>query len=123
MSRTINFEEVLMAIEKCPVCGVDVSDNAKYCSNCGCSVAEKQQECGSNKHMTIFCRNCGSENVRNGLLCKKCNKNLWLGIWNFCPFCGSPRKHILDKKCARCGRPVMEQIGADATRETGDGSI
>lgn len=32
-----------MALIKCPECGKEVSDNARYCQNCGCELSSDQK--------------------------------------------------------------------------------
>ena len=81
---------------KCPKCGAEMSDTAKFCPECGepapapGGVAqEKCPQCGQPVNAgSKFCPNCGQAMQ---VTCPKCGKTLKAGA-KFCPECGAKIK-------------------------------
>lgn len=75
---------------KCPSCGADVKQGAKFCPECGTSMAppkDKCTKCGAAiKKGAKFCSECGSK--QGPAVCSKCGTELSAGA-KFCPECGS----------------------------------
>lgn len=53
---------------KCTNCGANVSTNAKFCSECGTTIDDKQNNDGD----TFECSNCGEINFVNAKFCSGC---------------------------------------------------
>lgn len=71
LGRTITNKYV--AMRKCPKCGNEVTEDAKFCPNCGCSIPSDKKEDKEDNGTFIICPKCG----------KKVPSNT-----NFCPNCG-----------------------------------
>ena len=74
---------ILFAGIKCPYCGAENPDDAKYCWKCGKPLKGKQQETiqkkeqsGKREQHFIKCPYCGAENPENARFCWKCGKPL-----------------------------------------------
>ncbi len=74
---------ILFAGIKCPYCGAENPDDAKYCWKCGKPLKVKQHETIQQKEQTgkreqhfIKCPYCGAENPENARFCWKCGKPL-----------------------------------------------
>lgn len=48
----------------CSQCGIELADNAFFCSNCGNQVAETHNT-SSHNHSSFACPNCHSENIQS----------------------------------------------------------
>lgn len=53
---------------RCTKCGMDNSNDNKYCVGCGELLEEKNEKC--------FCYNCGSENSKESKYCVSCGQSL-----------------------------------------------
>ena len=53
---------------KCTNCGASISTNAKFCSECGTTIDDKQNNDGD----TFECSNCGEINFVNAKFCSEC---------------------------------------------------
>ena len=76
----------------CPHCGAKVRKSAKFCPECGKSMAADTAEC-PNCHAAVkkgakFCPECGQALKK---VCPKCGKEAKGGA-KFCPECGEPLK-------------------------------
>lgn len=70
---------------KCPKCGLDVVNGAKFCPNCGNKLVETCPKCGAEiPNGSKFCPNCGN---KLSATCAKCGAELDTGA-KFCPNCG-----------------------------------
>lgn len=49
---------------KCSKCGFELSEDAKFCTECGTKVEDKKD--------SIFCENCGSKMNKDSLFCSEC---------------------------------------------------
>ena len=74
---------ILFAGMKCPYCGAENPDDAKFCWKCGKPLKGKKQESIQKKEQTskreqhfIKCPYCGAENPENARFCWKCGKPL-----------------------------------------------
>ena len=78
-----------MAGVPCPKCGTNVTGGAKFCPNCGGSMAPpkaKCVKCGADiKQGAKFCPECGAP--QGAAKCSKCGTELAPGA-KFCPECG-----------------------------------
>ncbi len=77
--------------DKCPKCGADLPENAKFCLSCGERI---QRDDG-----LITCPNCGSR-VQKGKFCLECGYRF--PVSNTCPKCGA-RLPEGAKFCLECG--------------------
>lgn len=78
---------------KCPKCGAELPENAKFCLTCGESIDSEEKN-------TIICPGCG-ESVPKAKFCIKCGYK----FGNTCPKCGA----ILPdgaKFCLECGEKI-----------------
>ncbi len=97
MSKNINVSPQV----ECPHCHSKVSDNSKFCSNCGMDMHVSSEQvicskCGaSNKKGVKFCAECGNSLVK---ICSKCQEKVEPNQ-KFCPNCGE----AMVKKCKHCG--------------------
>lgn len=84
---------------KCESCGVELSNQYKFCYNCGKKVPDKTQKLNSGtKLIRLRCSECGGTmDNQNGIL--------------FCPFCGS--KELIDESDA----VKIEQIRNNTAKE------
>lgn len=116
--RYQTFDEVRRAFAadpeeaKCPSCGAAVSRTAKFCPNCGTSLAVKPKteqkcpRCGKPRHGNDrFCDDCGwdfnkpAEEPKKltGYRCRKCGKTMRAyadGKVNFCNNCGATKDNL-----------------------------
>lgn len=56
----------------CPFCHEKIEEDAKFCSNCGSNLTEKEDE----KKTTKACYNCGQELPIEAKFCAKCGERL-----------------------------------------------
>lgn len=55
---------------KCPNCGSEVAETAKFCINCGASIVQAQKESGA--IVALYCRNCGARLPEGATHCTNC---------------------------------------------------
>lgn len=55
---------------KCPNCGKELKDGAKFCAECGTKIEV------SAKKEVVFCTECGAENDKDANICYGCGNNL-----------------------------------------------
>lgn len=80
---------------KCPKCGADLPENAKFCLCCG----EKIQQLEANM---IVCPGCG-RTVQKGKFCLECGYKFTM---NSCPKCGATLPDGA-KFCLECGEKIV----------------
>lgn len=78
----------------CPSCGTSNAPGAKFCANCGASMAPPSIDCPSchaaNPASAKFCASCGTSLATPAAAaCAKCGTELAEGA-KFCPSCGTP---------------------------------
>lgn len=64
---------------KCTSCGVEVPDDAKFCSNCGSSFEYMKQDSEEVKVEvinTVYCRNCGVRLSEGEVSCTNCGTSI-----------------------------------------------
>ena len=55
---------------KCPNCGSEVGEDARFCTNCGASLTQTPKE--SEEALKLYCRNCGAELSEGAEYCTNC---------------------------------------------------
>lgn len=78
---------------KCPKCGAELPENAKFCLSCGEKVPANEN--------TVVCPNCG-KTVQKGKFCLECGFKFPLSA---CPKCGAELPANA-KFCPECGEKV-----------------
>lgn len=83
----------------CKWCGAQIASSAKFCANCGVSIAPAQdplvrycRNCGARIEAgTKFCTNCGqplpAETRTAAKYCRSCGRQLHINA-DYCPICG-----------------------------------
>lgn len=78
---------------KCPSCGTENKDGAKFCNNCGCKLEVEKPRCPGcgteNAPGAKFCNNCGTPLNAGPKKCSGCGAELAPGT-RFCSECGTP---------------------------------
>lgn len=106
-----------MALIKCPECGKEVSDKAKFCPNCGCpsDVLLKAKD----ENPIEKCPYCNSESIDSDGYCNECGMKITTKLYQrteeniletnnrsneftICPKCGS-QNEIGKFTCNKCG--------------------
>ncbi|CDE92738.1 TPA: hypothetical protein CPT79_08100 [Candidatus Gastranaerophilales bacterium HUM_6] len=59
---------------QCPKCKQEVSDNSKFCSNCGTNIKEYLEKMENEKY--IKCLNCDKKIEKDAKFCKYCGKKI-----------------------------------------------
>ena len=99
-----------MSVQKCPACGIDLENNARYCYHCGLDISKG-----------IVCSKCGAKLYGNSQYCPKCGSKVEIhiplknevkrrtvtGKTKKCLFCGEMVKED-DKYCFACGNSLGE---------------
>lgn len=77
----------------CPSCSTANAAGARFCANCGTSLAPPTVACPTcgteNRVGAKFCSNCGESMAPKPITCAKCSAELLPGA-KFCPECGTP---------------------------------
>lgn len=55
---------------KCPRCGFEADESAKFCTNCGASLTQTPEE--GEKLLGLYCRNCGARLPEGAEYCTNC---------------------------------------------------
>ncbi len=87
-------QNVQSGAEKCPSCGADNPQGARFCSGCGASLAPKK----------IFCPSCGAENPQGARFCSGCGFS-FVPQKIKCPSCGA-ELNANAKFCSVCGAKI-----------------
>lgn len=91
--KTEGAEKPENAEGKCPKCGADLPDNAKFCLVCGEKVQHSEN--------TVICPSCG-KTVKKGKFCLECGYRF---AANTCPKCGAELPQGA-KFCLECGEKI-----------------
>lgn len=59
---------------QCPKCKEEISDNSKFCSNCGTNIEEYLEKLENEKY--IKCPNCDKKIEKDAKFCKYCGKKI-----------------------------------------------
>lgn len=59
---------------QCPKCKEEISDNSKFCSNCGTNIKEYLEKLEEEK--CIICPNCGKKIEKDAKFCRYCGKKI-----------------------------------------------
>lgn len=59
---------------QCPKCKEEISDNSKFCSNCGTNIKEYLEKLENEKY--IKCPNCDKKIEKDAKFCKYCGKKI-----------------------------------------------
>lgn len=59
---------------QCPKCKKEISDNSKFCSNCGTNIKEYLEKLENEKY--IKCPNCDKKIEKDAKFCKYCGKKI-----------------------------------------------
>src|SRR2546421_9752683 len=70
---------------RCGNCGTLNSENAKFCSNCGQTLAPAPAPAGA----VVACPNCGTQNASTAKVCSNCGASLQAPTALNCPQCGT----------------------------------
>ncbi len=77
----------------CPSCSTANAADARFCANCGTSLARPKVACPTcgteNPVGTKYCSNCGESTAPRPTTCAECKAELAPGA-KFCPECGTP---------------------------------
>ncbi len=88
---------------RCGKCGTLNSENAKFCSNCGQTLAPAPAPAGA----VVACPSCGTQNAATAKFCANCGTSLQAPAALTCPKCGtesSPGTRF----CPNCGTNLEE---------------
>ncbi|MBU1536560.1 zinc-ribbon domain-containing protein [Myxococcota bacterium] len=108
---------------RCPNCGTEITDDSRFCMECGYKINEAQQNAVEQQQPptphasatsnaqrstsnSLYCPMCGIENSSRDSFCKMCGASLKLKGMTDCPHCGveMPKE---DKYCPNCGMNVL----------------
>lgn len=96
-----------MATKRCPECGTEQEEFAKFCKNCGVSLSHENDNvitcshCGAKLNDEAFCPDCGKPTgIKICLNCLQKSVNE-----DYCSFCGY-RINPNIKKCLNCGSKI-----------------
>jgi membrane protease subunit (stomatin/prohibitin family) len=92
---------------RCGNCGTLNSENAKFCSNCGQTLAPAPAPAGA----VVACPSCGTQNAATAKFCANCGTSLQAPAALTCPKCGtesSPGTRF----CPNCGTNLEEPSAA-----------
>jgi membrane protease subunit (stomatin/prohibitin family) len=88
---------------RCGKCGTLNSENAKFCSNCGQTLAPAPAPAGA----VVACPNCGTQNAATAKFCANCGTSLQAPATLTCPKC-STESPPGTRFCPNCGTNLEE---------------
>lgn len=74
---------------KCPKCQSEVMDSAKFCTKCGCNIAEETVKISEDYRLQYPFIHAESLTTEDCKYCKKCGAVLMVEA-KFCTLCGAP---------------------------------
>jgi membrane protease subunit (stomatin/prohibitin family) len=83
---------------RCGKCGTLNSENAKFCSNCGQTLAPAPAPAGA----VVACPSCGTQNASTAKFCSNCGASMQAPTAVNCPQCGTESPPGT-KFCPSCG--------------------
>ena len=83
---------------RCGACGTLNAENAKFCSNCGQTLAPAPAPAGA----VVACPSCGTQNAATAKFCSNCGASLQAPTTVKCPQCGT-ESPAGTKFCPNCG--------------------
>jgi membrane protease subunit (stomatin/prohibitin family) len=83
---------------RCGKCGTLNSENAKFCSNCGQTLAPAPAPAGA----VVACPSCGTQNASTAKFCSNCGASMQAPTTLTCPQCGT-ESPAGTKFCPNCG--------------------
>ncbi|MBJ7598931.1 SPFH domain-containing protein [Candidatus Nephthysia bennettiae] len=83
---------------RCGKCGTLNSENAKFCSNCGQTLAPAPAPAGA----VVACPSCGTQNASTAKFCSNCGASMQAPTAVNCPQCGTESTPGT-KFCPNCG--------------------
>jgi membrane protease subunit (stomatin/prohibitin family) len=83
---------------RCGNCGTLNAENAKFCSNCGQTLAPAPAPAGA----VVACPSCGTQNAATAKFCSNCGASLQAPTKLTCPQCGT-ESAAGTKFCPNCG--------------------
>ena len=88
---------------RCGKCGTLNSENAKFCSNCGQTLAPAPAPAGA----VVACPSCGTQNAATAKFCANCGTSLQAPAALTCPKCGTESPPGT-RFCPNCGTNLEE---------------
>jgi membrane protease subunit (stomatin/prohibitin family) len=88
---------------RCGKCGTLNSENAKFCSNCGQTLAPAPAPAGA----VVACPSCGTQNAATAKFCANCGTSLQAPAALTCPKCGTESPPGT-RFCPSCGTNLEE---------------
>jgi membrane protease subunit (stomatin/prohibitin family) len=92
---------------RCGKCGTLNSENAKFCSNCGQTLAPAPAPAGA----VVACPSCGTQNAATAKFCANCGTSLQAPAALTCPKC-STESPPGTRFCPNCGTNLEEPSAA-----------
>jgi membrane protease subunit (stomatin/prohibitin family) len=92
---------------RCGNCGTLNSENAKFCSNCGQTLAPAPAPAGA----VVACPSCGTQNAATAKFCANCGTSLQAPAALTCPKC-STESPPGTRFCPNCGTNLEEPSAA-----------
>jgi membrane protease subunit (stomatin/prohibitin family) len=83
---------------RCGKCGTLNSENAKFCSSCGQTLAPAPAPAGA----VVACPSCGTQNAATAKFCSNCGASLQAPTTATCPQCGT-ESPAGTRFCPNCG--------------------
>lgn len=105
---------------KCLNCGFELSQNAKFCTECGAKVEEKKEE-------VKYCENCGNAILSDALFCSECGTKVGNNPLEKkekeekkdipkCPTCNAELE-VGSLFCAECGAKIENSTKKKTTKK------
>jgi membrane protease subunit (stomatin/prohibitin family) len=91
---------------RCGACGTLNAENAKFCSNCGQTLAAAPPPAGA----VVACANCGTQNASTAKFCANCGQSLQAPAALTCSQCGT-QSPPGTKFCPNCGHGLQPPAG------------